>query len=45
MVGMFDNPGGLGKGHSHGRISYGQMTAGGWMYHRPARASLTQEQH
>ncbi|MDP3386544.1 MAG: urocanate hydratase [Eubacteriales bacterium] len=35
MVGMFDNPDDWGKAAAMGVSSYGQMTAGGWMYIGP----------
>jgi len=35
MIGMFDNPHDWGKATAMGCSSYGQMTAGGWMYIGP----------
>lgn len=35
MVGMFDNPEDWAKATAMGVSSYGQMTAGGWMYIGP----------
>lgn len=35
MIGMFDNPHDWGKAAAMGVSSYGQMTAGGWMYIGP----------